>query len=311
MIAAVQCFPAHKYASMLLGLALVSQGAIAQDDETFSLSGLVELGAEYNGNLSITELEIASGESDVAGIAEAGLDLSWQPAERWRFEGGYSYTGSRYQDIDNFDLDLHLLYGDISHEFNFITLGANHYFADANLGGDSFLTLNQSSLYAGKLFGERWFLRAALNFIDKEFDTFTDRDAENEGISLDAFWFFNEGRSSVSLGYGAEEEDTRANRFDYDGDTLRLRFNNRFTLLTREARLQLGYRWQDRDYLSVTPAIGQRRDDRHRIADAELELSWFNNFAVIGRLEHGEYASNLPSADYSETRLSLAARLSF
>lgn len=300
----------------LLGLVLAAPAGLAQDTQEPAapnpdFSGGITVGAEHNSNLSVSQLESASGQSDTAATVDANLDMRWQPVARLNVEGGYSYTGSRYQDIDSFDLDMHLLYTDLSYDFSALTLGANYYFADADLGGDSFLELNQYSLYAGKLFGTAWFLRGALNVARKEFASFDARDADNEGASVDLYRFFNEGRSSVALGYAYEEEDTRDPSFIYTADTLRLRLNHRFTLAAKDVQLQLGYRFQDRDYDYITPSIAAPRDDSQRVGDMRLEVSLLKNLALIGRWENGNYQSRLPSADFTDNRMSLGARLSF
>jgi hypothetical protein len=282
-----------------------------EQSEPLEFSGAVAVGAEHNDNLSIVELESASGSSDTAATLEANADLTWQAGERTSIASGYSYSGSRYQDLDAYDLDLHLLYADLSHDFALLTLGTNYYFADAQLGGDAFLELNQYSLYAGKLFGEAWYLRGALNFIDKEFDVFDARDADNEGFGVDIYRFFNTGRSNVTLGYGYEEEDAQGPPFDYSADTLRLRLNHRFTLAAHESRLQLGYRWQDRAYDNITPAINVPRDDSQRVAEARLEVDVVEGIAVVGSWEHADYESRLPTADFTNNRVSLAIEASF
>lgn len=312
----------------LLGIALTASAADAQrtaertatpdtapttqaQDAPLEVSGSVALGAEYNSNLSVTELESSSGQSDVAGTLEANANVSWQPNDRFTAEGGYSYSGSRYQDIDSYDLDLNLLFADISYDFTAVTLGTNYYFADADLGSDSFLTLNQYSLYAGKLFGNEWYLRGALNFTDKDFDIFNGRDADNEGYSAELYRFFNDGRTSVSAGYTYEEEDTRDPAFLYSADTLRLRLSHRFSVASHDARLQMGYRFQDRNYDYATPSIGVPRDDSLQAIDARLEVNVTGKLAVIGRVEHGNHQSRLPSADFNDNRASLALQLSF
>jgi hypothetical protein len=306
----------------LLGLAMAAPLAFAQqtpaepptpqeENKPFDFSGGVALGAEHNDNLSVAELESASGSSDTAATLEANADLNWQGTEGTNFATGYSYSGSRYQDIDAYDIDLHLVYADLSHDFELLTLGANYYFADARLGGDSFLELNQASLYAGKLFGASWYLRGALNFTEKEFDTFDTRDADNDGFSVDVYRFFNSGRSNVTVGYVYEDEDTRGQSFRYTADTVRLRLNHRFTLAERPSRLQVGYRWQERDYRFPSPVINVPRDDSPRVAEAQLEVEMTDKLALTTGWEHGDYQSRLPSADFSANRYSLALKLSF
>lgn len=298
------------------GLLLIATGitpgvALAQNSEEFTVSGLLEAGAEYNSNVSVSELESATGEADMAGKVDAGIDANWQASDRMSLDTGYSYSGQRYQDFDAFDLDLHLLYGDISYELDAFSLGSNYYYADANLGGDDFLTLKQYSFYAGKLFAEQWFLRGALNFADKSFDDFAQRDADTEGLSLDAFWFFNQGRSSIVFGYAFDEENARDRAFSYDADTVRVRYTHRFTLAGNNSEVRLGTRLQDRSYQALTPGLGARRDDRQHITDARLEMSLTESLAAAIQLERGDYQSNLASADYTENRASVTLKLTF
>lgn len=306
-------------ACALLGVTVVVTPVLAAEptttpaapQEPLSLSGTVALGGEYNSNLSVAQLESATGQSDVAATFDLALNAGWRPNQRFTVEGGYSYTASRYQDIDSLDLDMHLLFADASYDFGGITLGSNVYYADADLGDHNFLELTQYSLYAGKLFGQSWYARAALNSSDKAFDVFTARDADNDGVSVELYRFFNSGRSNVMVGYGWEDEDTRGASFRYTANSLRARVNHRFSLLQHDARLQVGLRWQDRDYRFITPSIGVPRDDRQRVADARLEFELVENLMLIGRMEHGSYRSRLPSADYSDNRYALQLQLAF
>lgn len=296
---------------LLFSASLAGSAVLAQTSERFSVSGSLEAGAEYNSNVSVSEIESATGESDRAATVDAGLDANWQATDRLSVDAGYSYSAQRYQDFDAFDLDMHLLYGDVSYDLDLFSVGTNYYFADANLGGDDFLTLKQYSFYAGKLFNDQWFLRGALNFADKSFDDLPQRDADSEGVSVDAFWFFNEGRSNLVAGYSYDDEDARVRAFSYDADTLRLRYNHRFNMLGKNAQFQGGTRWQDRNYKGITPELGTRRDDRQHISDVRLEVSLTDYLAVAGQLERGDYRSNLASADYTENRAAVSLKLSF
>lgn len=291
--------------------ATLSQAQTTETEEELQFSGSVAIGAEHNDNLSVTQLEVASGQADTALTTDASISLLWKPVKKLTAETGYSYTMSRYQELDNYDLDMHLLFADLSYEFELFTLGTNYYFADADLGGDSFLKLDQYSVYAGKLIGDAWYLRGAVNFSEKTFNGFTSRDADNDGFSMDAYHFFNQGRSSVSVGYAYEDENTRGAAFAYAANTLRLKLNHSFMLGSREAELQLGYRRQDRSYDNITPSINAERDDTQNVIDARLEIPVVDKLALLTRWEHGDYSSNLPSADYKDNRISLALEYSF
>lgn len=293
-------------------LSLLAAAAQAQTtDSPFTFSGSLQAGTEYNSNVSVSELESASGESDMAAALDASVDMNWKASERVSVDAGYSLTSRQYDDFDDFDLDMHLLYGDLSYQLDQVTLGTNYYFADAQLGGDDFLTLKQSSLYAGRLFDERFYLRGALNVADKDFDGFEGRDADTQGVSLDAFWFFNQGMSTWVLGYSFDDEDARTPAFAYEADTVRTRYTHRFVWNGRESSVQLGGRAQLRDYIGITPAIGAPRDDKQYVLDARIEVKLMPWLAVIGELERGDYHSRLATADYRENRIGAGFELSF
>ncbi|OFE12960.1 hypothetical protein PHACT_07255 [Pseudohongiella acticola] len=302
----------HCATGLLLLAAGIGSGITwAQSDDALTWSGSLEAGAEYNSNVSVSELESATGEADSSANVDAGINANWQASERLSVDAGYSFSGQRYQDFDAFDLDLHLLYGDVSYEFDQFSVGTNYYHADAKLGGDDFLTLKQYSFYAGKLFADQWFVRGALNFADKTFDDFAQRDADTEGLSLDLFWFFNEGNSNLVLGYAFDDEQAREPAFSYEADTVRLRYTHDFVLFDKETEFGVGTRFQDRNYQAVTPGLGARRDDRQQITDARLEMSLNEALAAAIQVERGNYQSNLASADYTENRVSATLILSF
>jgi hypothetical protein len=300
----------------VLGLTLATpltqaQAPTSQPQEPFRLEGSLAVGAEHNNNLSIAQLESASGQSDTALTVEGNINALWQASDKLSLESGYSYSMSRYQDIDSFDLDLHLMFADMAYDFGKFTLGGNYYYAMADLGGDSFLDLDQYSLYAGKLFGQEWYLRGALNFVDKDFAAFNQRDADNEGFSVDLYRFFNQGKSSVTLSYAYEQEDTRGPSFTYDANTLRLRLSHRFLLAERNAQFQMGMRLQDRDYPNPTPSIGVPRDDSQRVADVRLEVNLVESLSLVTRWEYGDYQSRLDTATFTDNRVSVQLKFTF
>lgn len=303
----------------VLGLVILVPMALGQE-QVFSHSAYVQLGGEYSSNLQIEELEWASDESDAGMLVEGGIEASWQPRDRWRIDGGYQYSGSHYRDMDRLDLSSHMLYTDGSYDLDLMTVGGNYYFTDASLDGEGFLRLHEVSLYMGRMLEDDWYVRAALNFADKDFGGLQSgelrqyreaRDADNAGFSVDGYWFFNNGLTSLNVGYDYEEEDTRAARFDYNAFTFRVLFNHNLNLLERNASLKLGHRLQLRDYDSISPSIRSRRDDTRNVLDARITINWLQNLDLIGTLERANYDSDLPSADYNETRMTLSGKLKF
>lgn len=274
-------------------------------DINFGIAG------EYNSNVTVSEIDASVGEADIATLIDFGIDAYWQPAASWNVDFGYQLSDRRYQDFSEFDLMLHLFYGDVSYDFDVYTVGGNYYYADANLGGDSFLTLHQYSIYAARMIGESVYLRAALNQSDKSFVAFPERDADTQGFAVDTFYFFNEGRSFLLFGGNYDDEQASADMFSYKGNTLRFRYSHRFTMFNQDARFQLGYRVHNRDYRANALGLQQPRKDRHNVIDSRLEIPIWQRLMAVTLLEHGDYNSNLESADYSETRISLGVMLKF
>ncbi|RUO36616.1 surface lipoprotein assembly modifier [Aliidiomarina sanyensis] len=294
-----------------LVLSSLASDSVAATETNVDFQFRADASREYNSNVSVTELETAIGEPDHAWVYELGVDMQWQATDQVNFDAGYSFSDRRYDQFSEFDLAMHLLYGDLSYALDTWTVGFAYYLADADLGGDSFLTLHQRALYASRMFGEQWYIRAALNQTDKSFATLAERDADTLGAGVDAFYFFGEGRQFILLGASRDDEDARNGIFSYQGTTVRARYSHRFSLWQRDARWQLSYRWHDRDYKATHPSVGAPRSDRHHVIESRVEIPVWRALRVLGSVERGQYDSNLETADYAETRASVGLRIQF
>ncbi len=293
----------------LLSCAVISTtNAIAAAPSTkFEL----ETGAEYDSNLSVIELDKNSAEGDWSALANARLNSQWQASDTIKLKGGLGYSSKTYQDFSEFDLAIKQASADASYDFKALTLGVNYHYADAELDDQDFLTLQQRSLYVSHLINQKIFLRAAINDQDKKFPGISARNADNQSLAGDAFFFFNQGKTFFTLGLTGETEHAGANEFDYDGVNFRTSVNHQFLLWNKKNRLQLGYRYDQRDYSAETPAIEAKREDERRITTLEWQLETTKWLSLVGKVERGNYDSNLGSANYSETVSSLMLKASF
>lgn len=269
----------------------------------------LDVGLEYNSSLAVDELDTTTNQSDTATLFNGKLNGQWGVSDRSTLRGGYSYLSKNYRDNSDFDLAIHQLSADASHDFDLLTVGVSHFFARAELDGDHFLDLNQSSLYGSKLFDKRIFVRVAADVRDKAFDGRPERDADSLGLGSDVYVFFNDAKTYVSVGINGEQEDARASELDYDGLTFRSKLSNKFRMMNRDNKLALSYRYVDRDYDNTDPLIGSARADRRHTTRLEWEVELMKHLGVVSSLEYGDYQSNLDSADYSDTKAMLALRL--
>lgn len=295
---------------LLLNILCSAVGVHAATEST-SAKLEVSTGVEQDSNLNIVELDQSSQQSDLALLLGLKADGKWQVSEKFALSGGYSYAGKTYQDQSAYDLALHQLSVDASYNAELLTLGASYHYADANLDKKDFLTLQQTSFYAAKLLNEKFYLRSAVNLQNKDFAGRSERNADNVAWVNDGFVFFNQGKSFVSLGFSVENENSKAHELDYQANTLRAKASHQYALWGKPQKLQAGWRYLARDYAGVNPEIKRERYDSAHVSEVEWEVDFTDHIAAVTKMEYGQYDSNLPSADYSETRTSVTLKARF
>ena len=85
----------------------------------------------------------------------------------------------------------------------------------------------------------------------------------------------------------------------------------RFEVFSKLSTLELGLRYEDRDYDEATPSIGERRHDERLRATIEFDVPLTDriNWRVYGG--YSDYLSNLPSADYDQSILGTLVEITF
>lgn len=297
-----------RYKVSTLFLLIACQLASANND---NFSFALEAGLVNDSQLAVEEIDQFESTSDTAKHFQFEADGNWKPADKLNVKAGYSYMDQSYQDNDEFDLTISRLHGDVSYDFPWLTLGVNQHKIDAKLAGDGFLDMTRKGYYIGKLFANSFYLRAESLEIDKTFDTLGDRNAETSALAVDGYYFFNDGLSFFSVGYETEDEKANAPEFSYDGTNYRATFSNKFSFLDKNSQMKLFWRYSDRDYKDIYPGIDQSRADTKSIYGLNWTL-WFNDtLSLITEVEQTDSESNLESADYDATQVSLILRAEF
>ena len=261
----------------------------------------ISVGAEYDSNISVNEIDTNTNADDVAAVIDADLEFETEIASDTELSLGYSFSQSLHADFTAFDVQSHFASAELSHDFGSFDLGAAYRFIYTRLGGDGFLVMQQFSPYFAKFFGKKFFLRADYTYTDKDFENRTDRDSKVHAGGADLYFFLNGVRTYLVAGYKYEDEDAVDPQFDYQSHNIKARFSQRIAIGKRDAKLKLGWRYETRDYSSITPSIGVvRDDDRHRF-QAELEIPVTDRIYTTLEYEYADYSSNLPSADYTQS----------
>ncbi len=276
-----------------------------------SFDAEIAAGVEYDSNVSVNDVDQNTGADDFAAVIDADLEATIPVGLRTEVELGYGFSQSLHKDFTAFDVQSHLATAEVSQDFKLFEVGAAYRFAYARLGGDPFMTMHQVNPYAAAFFGDMLYARAGYTFSDRNFDVDPLRDSKRNAYGGDVYLFLNGVKSYFTAGYEREIDNAVSDEFDYKSDNFRVRFSQRFDVGGEDAALSLGWRHERRGYEAITPSIAALREDKRDRFQAELELP-INRWAFLrAEFEHGDYASNLPSADYKQNvaGLRLGARL--
>ena len=294
---------AIRLAGVLSLAALAAGPALAQPDAKKSSSPFsveVTAGAEYDSNVSVSDIDTNTGADDFAAVFDGDISFAPDLGEKTSFELGYGFSQSLYNDFDAFNLQSHLVTADLSREIGGVEFGGAYRFSHARLGGGPFLTMHQVAPYLSRFFGESVYVRAEYAFSDKNFIARTDRDARTHAGSGDVYFFMRGAKAYLSVGYKYENENAVDPQFDYVGHGARIRLSHKVPMGPRFIVMKAGYRFEDRGYKAPTPSIGTaRQDQRHRL-QAEIEIPIDDTFFAKLEFEHADYQSNLPSADFTQ-----------
>jgi hypothetical protein len=263
----------------------------------------VGTGIEYDSNVSVTEVDAASGESDVAIFVDAGVAVKHRINDRTEVGLNYDFTQNRYDEFSEVNRQTHLLGVNGGYDLGRVSAGFSGYFIHSRLDGEAFLDYTRISPALSGFLSRRFFARGAYVYSERKIDQNSDRNADTSAWEGDLYFFWRGLRSYFNIGYRYRNEDADSEEFDFSSHSLKLRYIQRLQLLERDAKLEFAWRFEDRDYRSPTPEIGEERmDNRSRWkVDLEVQLnpSWYWQLYS----GYGDYSSNLPRADFTQTVL--------
>ena len=276
----------------------------AEDDEN-TFSAKVQVGVENDSNVAVEELDRDSREGDSLLSLSLNLDYENKLNKDSKFSLGYSYSSDSYDEFDEFDLATNFLSANYSQKLDQYTLGGSVRYIMSDLDSEKFLTLGQGSINVSRLLNKTQFVRAEYTFTDKELDSFSGRDSSKHGLAADMYFFLDGSKKYWVVGYKYEDEDADSDELDRAIHSLKARYTQKFPFYGKEAQARVRARYQMRNYDSVTPSIGEVRDDDRLRLGAELEVNLTENWFALLEYEYSDYQSNLPSSDYDQSIIAL------
>jgi hypothetical protein len=243
--------------------------------------------------------------------AEAGISAKWRPAKPFSATLGYNFNDTSHSEFSAFDLTIHRISADLAYDFGALDLGLLYHDIHARLDDDGFLDIQQVNPYVSYMMNKRLLLRAGYAHSEKDFLTNAERIADNDGLSVDGYWFVDGLNRYVVMGLKVDREDAVDSQFDYRSDRIKLQFSQRFEAWGKPVTMKLRTQYDVRDYDNVTESIGERREDKRSRAGVSTELALTEWLEVEGVAELANNQSNLASVDFSEKVYTLNLSASF
>ena len=258
------------------------------------------MGFEYDSNVSVEEVDATSGEGDYALTMDLGLEAKKGVTEQVDAAVSYDFSQSLYDEFSEVDRQTHIFGADVAYSVDALDTGLSTYYIHSRLDGDKFLELYRVSPSLSGFLAKKWYARGAYVYSDKSIEERPERDADTNAGELDLYFFRRGLRSYFNFGYRYRDEDAKADRYDYSSNSVKARYIHRWELFSRLAKLELSWRYEDREYDGITPSIGEKRDDQRHRWRGDLEIPLVGEAAVQLYYGYSDYESNFPQADYTQ-----------
>ena len=263
-------------------------------------SAEVAVGVEYDSNVSIEEIDRNTSQSDYALTLDAGVEVEKEFSDTLEGSLSYDFGQTLYDEFSVVDRQTHIFGADLTADLGKADTGLSFYYIDARLDGDPFLELYRVSPSVSGFLSRKWFARGAYVYLDKTIEDRPQRDAETHAGEADLYFFRRGLRSYFNLGYRYKDEDARADFLDYQSHGVKLRYVHRLELFGKTAKLELAWRYEERDYSGITPGIGESRDDEGDRGQPDFELPVTEKGAIQLYGGYPDYSSNYQPADYDQ-----------
>ena len=271
----------------------------------------LDAGFSLNDNVAINELDLMSGNGDVAAKFSAKARYKQGLGDYTKIDLSYRFSQTLYEDFTEFDLQSQLITARLERDAGKQKYGVNYSRAKSDLGGDDFLNLDQISPFTSRFISKKAYIRGTYSYTRKEIDDVEDRDADTHKVSADVYYFLDGLRQYFILGYAYGDENADADPFDYNLNQGRAKFIQKLDAFGKTLEISAAWRYEDRDYNNITPSISAvRRDKRHRgIFTVNLPLT--QNVYGLVKYEYSDFSSNLPSSDFNRNVVSLSIGAEF
>lgn len=290
----------HLIFAVVCGATAASPGARAQGDLELSVAG----GLRYEDNLVVESIDVVSAEKDLALVGELDLDYRDEVWSGSQLRSGYRFSQRVFLEEDDFNLQLHYGFADLSRELPEVTAGARVDATYASIGGDSLLDKQVVSGYLSDLATEKFYWRSSLGLEQTGFDRDGGRSNNGQRLDLAGFFFMEGPRQYVTARYRYDQEQADSSVFDYYANQVQFGYVKRMTVAgDQPVRLRLDWRIELRRYENASATLDAKRRDYRRRWRMRVDGPITDALSFQVKFEHRNYSSNNTALDFDDNRI--------
>ncbi|TQE99582.1 MAG: hypothetical protein FKY71_07120 [Spiribacter salinus] len=261
-------------------------------------------GLHYEDNLVVEAIDVVSTEKDVALAAKLDLDYRASPWRRTQIRSGYAFSQRLFREQDEFDLQTHYGFVNLSRRLFDVTAGAVVDATYAGVGGRSLLEKQGIRGYLSDLATRKIYWRADLGLDQTDIKTTEGRSNTGQQLDLAGFYFIDGPGHYFVFRYRHHQEQADSNLYDYSAHRFNPGYVKRFTVAgSQPVRIRLDWRYERRRYQEFDPGLGaKRRDDRERWR-LRMDMPLNEALSLQLKYERRNYRSNKTAVDFDDNRI--------
>lgn len=286
--------------AFLFPMALITIGSFnALGQETNPLSLSLEVGAEYDNNITVDALDLTSQQGDYSALIDGAIAFDFVNNGNSSIKAGYNFSQSLHSDLDEFDLQTHAVTLEATTTLQDIDLGISYSFYMVRLGNEDFLQMQVIRPSFTMILNQNILFIGAYEYLKQDFQqpNLFIRNSELHSGDVSTYFLLGNGRT-INMGYKISNNDAVAPQLDYLGHIFTLGFKLPVDAI-EGAKFTARYRYNQKDYTNITQSIGEKRKDKRHSIRLALKAPLSDHFTAKLQYEFTDSTSNLPALVFS------------
>lgn len=283
--------------------------ALGQEAEPLSL--ILEVGAEYDNNITVDALDLTSQQGDSSALFEGEIAYDFISNGESSFKARYNFSQSLHLDLSEFDLQTHAATLEASTSIQDIDLGISYSFYNIRLGSEDFLQMHIIRPSFTMMLNQKVLFIGAYEYLQQNFqqDDLRIRNSKRHSTDVKTYFLLGSGRT-INLGYKISSNDALAPQLDYLGHIVTLGFKLPVEAI-EGAKFIARYRYNQKNYANITQVIGEKRKDKRHSVRVALQAPFMGQFTARVQYEYTDSTSNLQTLIYSNNVISFNIEWAF